>query len=347
MCIRDRNMIKENAEVPHQWNLVDITTLYKKKGQIKDLVNQRGIFLTVIAYKLMERLIKNRVKEPQKRINLLQAGGREKRCTSDQTFIMRCLINHALYLGRKLFITTYDYKQCFDKLWLQEALLSQWRLGVHPEFIKLMLELNKISEIAVKTPFGETDRFRVNSITKQGTVTGPSLCCSSLGEVLDLHRGGGVPVGSVSVPTLAFVDDINNLQTKISEVHSAHEKTIWFSKRKNQPLNKGKCEVMCVNTAPGDAVPELYIEDHPVKCTDKIKYVGDVFNQKGSNKDLIDDRKVRGTICIRGTLAECSDITLGQYAIESLMLMYRAVFIQVVLFNGGAWCKLQGGVGQT
>jgi hypothetical protein len=100
------NMIKENKEVPRQWNLVDITTLYKKKGQIKDLVNQRGIFLTVIAYKLMEKLIKNRVKEPQRKINLLQAGGREKRCTADQTFLMRCVINHALYVGRKLFITT-------------------------------------------------------------------------------------------------------------------------------------------------------------------------------------------------------------------------------------------------
>ena len=56
---------------------------------------------------------------------------------------------------------------------------------------------------------------------------------------------------------------------------------------------------------------------------------------------MVDDRVARGIRCMRTTLAECADITLGQYAIESLLTMYRAAFVQTVLFNSGGWCNLK------
>jgi hypothetical protein len=130
------------------------------------------------------------------------------------------------------------------------------------------------------------------------------------------------------------------MEMKLHKVHESHEKTVWFSQRKNQPLNKKKCEIMCVNNAPGDVVPVLEIEGHEVLHVPKIKYVGDYFNNKGNNNDLINDRTTRGLICMRSTLAECGDITLGQYAIQSLVMMYKSVFVQTVMNNSGAWCGL-------
>lgn len=44
--------------------------------------------------------------------------------------------------------------------------------------------------------------------------------------------------------------------------------------------------------------------------------------------------------CISSCFAECCDITLGQYAIHVLMVMYRSIFVQTILFNSGAWCNL-------
>ena len=333
------NKIKESAEIPSQWDKVDITTLYKKKGKLKELVNQRGIFLTAVAYKLLERLIKKRTNSTMEKINLLQAGGREGRCTTDQTFIMRSMVNHAIYLGRTLYVTCYDYKQCFDKLWMEEAVLSQWRLGLSVEWVEVILKLNEVAKIAVKTPFGQTERFLTRNITKQGTVTGPSLCCSSLGECLDIYEGGA-QIGSVQIPALAFVDDINTMATSIRDVHESHDKTVWFSERKNQPLHEGKCEVICINASLGDAVPVLTIKGKPVLEKDKIVYVGDTFNKRGNCKDLILDRVSKGIGCLRSTMAECGDVSLGQHAIESQIMMYKAVFVQTVLFNGGGWCNL-------
>ena len=335
------NIIKTNGEIPSQWNEVDITTLYKNKGNRKDLKNQRGIFLTVVAYKLFERLVKKRTKDHLKNINLLQAGGRDGRMTTDQTFIMRSIINHTLYLGIKLYIVCYDYKQCFDKLGLKEAVLSLWRLGMDEEYLNLILKLNETAEISIKTPFGMTERFTAKSITKQGTVLGPTLCGGSLGECLDLlDEGNGASIGNVSIPALAFVDDMNCMETKVNKIHRAHEKTVWFAEKKDQPLNEEKCEIMCVNSSDGDVVPVLEVQSKVVKNVENICYVGDFFNIKGNNNDLIQDRIRKGTICMRSTIAECTDITLGQYAIHTLLTMYNAVFVQTLLFNSGGWCNL-------
>ena len=334
------NEIKRTAEIPTQWNDVDITTIYKNKGKQKDLVNQRGIFLTPIAYKLFERLVINRTSDVTKNINLLQAGGRKGRSTSDQTFILRSLMNHSIYLNRTMYVTCYDYKQCFDKLWLQEAVLSLWRMGLPTEFVNIICKLNETSCISVKTPFGKTDSFIAKSITKQGTVMGPPLCSSSLGECLDEHDGGGATIGNVSIPALAFDDDMNSLETKIRRVHSSHETTIWFSEKKNQPLNEDKCCILCVNDKPGDVTPTLEVNGREMDRVDKITYIGDVFNRWGNNNDLIADRVAKGMRCMTSTIAECSDITLGQYSLQSLIMMYKSIFIPTILFNSGAWCNL-------
>ena len=55
------NNILRQKEIPSQWNQVLITTIYKKKGSHKELINYRGIFLTIIASKVFERLLKNRM----------------------------------------------------------------------------------------------------------------------------------------------------------------------------------------------------------------------------------------------------------------------------------------------
>ncbi len=333
------NKIKESAFIPDQWNDVNITTLYKLKGSRKELVNQRGIFLTIIAYKIFEKLIKKRSEETMEKINLLQAGGRKHRGPSDQTFILRSLINHAIYVGKPIIVTCYDYKQCFDKIWLQEAILALWRLGLPEEYAKLIYKLNETSLVSVKTPFGCTERFMSKDVTKQGTVLGPALCSASLGEVLD-ELEGGASIGDMNIPALLFVDDLNSTQTDIRRVHSSHNTVVHFSQKKNQPLNKGKCCVLPVNKKPGGVCPVLKIDDHQLEEVVKVGYVGDFFNTKGNNNDLIQDRVNKGTQCTRRCFAECGDITLGVHTIEVLLFLYNVVFVHTVLFNSGAWCNL-------
>ena len=132
------NDIKKKHEIPKQWERVSITTIYKGKGSQKELVNHRGIFLTPVLSKVFERLICLRIEPFMERMSKFQAGSRKNRSVMDQLLILRSMTNHAIYLKSPLYITFYDFKQCFDKLGLDDSILALWKLGVETEMLPLI-----------------------------------------------------------------------------------------------------------------------------------------------------------------------------------------------------------------
>ena len=51
------------------------------------------------------------------------------------------------------------------------------------------------------------------------------------------------------------------------------------------------------------------------------KYLGDEFNNKGTNPHLDEERVKEGKSCIVSTMSLCRGITMGIHAIETLMLL--------------------------
>ena len=107
------NRIKNEQKIPIQWMQMKIATMYKNKGSMKMLVNQRGIFLTPVISKVFEKMVKSRISEIVAKVTKLQAGSRSERMTMDQTFLLRSGINHAVYMNKPIFITMYDFRQCW------------------------------------------------------------------------------------------------------------------------------------------------------------------------------------------------------------------------------------------
>ena len=171
------NEIKRLKTIPEQWNTVIIQTMYKNKGSKKKLENYRGIFLTSILSKLLEKLIQIRIKGKIGNYSSpFQDGSRQNRSTADNLFLIRSIIDHSLYLKKVIHFTLYDFKQCFDSLWLKESMLVLWEAGVNNELFTLIYALNMKSNITVLTPYGPTEEFSVKNIVKQGTCNGPILC---------------------------------------------------------------------------------------------------------------------------------------------------------------------------
>ena len=231
------NDIKKKHEIPKQWERVSITTIYKEKGSQKELVNHRGIFLTPVLSKVFERLICLRIEPFMERMSKFQAGSRKNRSVMDQLFILRSLTNHAIYLKSPLYITFYDFKQCFDKLGLDDSMLALWKLGVETEMLPLIRKMNSQAEISVKTPMGFAESFNIKSLVKQGTVIGPLLCSASIAEFCEECGPGGAGIGKTTIRTLAFVDDIININSDVVDVLSSHERIKCFSEKKNLPLS--------------------------------------------------------------------------------------------------------------
>ena len=169
------NIIKEKREIPDTWNEVLITLIYKNKGIHTELINYRGIFLTVAVSKVFERLLHNRMQPSISRISLFQSGSRVGRSVADNLFLLRCTIDHARYMKKCVYLTTSDFQQAFDSLWLQDCLVSLKRIGVQNYLLQLINQLNKRALVHVKTPFGLPSVLTVDDIVKQGGVLGPVM----------------------------------------------------------------------------------------------------------------------------------------------------------------------------
>lgn len=111
------NEIKNTLQIPWQFNDLSITPL-NKKGSFKLLLNKRGLFLSSVLSKLTEKLVKNRVQPALDRVSYLQGGAKRNRSCADITFLLRGLIDHAKYVNKIIYLNTYDYRQCFDSMWL-------------------------------------------------------------------------------------------------------------------------------------------------------------------------------------------------------------------------------------
>ena len=144
-----------------------------------------------------------------------------------------------------LYITTYDFRQAFDSLWLKDCILSLWNLGLKNEYLSLIYKLNERAIVTVNTPYGKTIPFEAEQIVKQGGVLASNICSASTGEFCD--QDDGVTVGLMLLYPLAFVDDIAKVNTNLEGVHSSHARAVSFSKLKKLELNETKCYGITIN----------------------------------------------------------------------------------------------------
>ena len=140
------------------------TTLLALRSWIFLRKTDMEIFLTCVLAKMLERLLLTRIKPQSDSINPLQCGSGTNRSIRDMLFLLYGLIDHALYLNKTLYLTSYDYATCFDSLWLEDSILSLWDLGVQNKILPLIYKLNETAVVKVKTPFGTTDSFTAPTI---------------------------------------------------------------------------------------------------------------------------------------------------------------------------------------
>ena len=334
------NKVKNTHLTPKQWEMMMITPIYKGKGSRKDLINQRGIFLNQVICKMWERLIKERTKSTTSKVNKLQAGSKTGKCPGDQVFLLRSCVTHAKYLHQTLYLNFYDFKQCFDKLWLEDSIVSLYKVGLDNELLASIYETNYAATITVNTPLGVSQSFSKTAIVKQGSVMASCMCCASTGEFCDEYHEGGMPIGRAIVNALAYVDDLLAVNNNVVDANNGHHKVCFFADKKKQPLNEEKCLLLPVNCKKTDPIPIQHVNGKEVSVVGKAKYLGDIFNCKGDYMDLIEDRTRKATVCTVNSMALCNDIQMGKYALFALLLLYVVVFIPTVLFNSKTWNNL-------
>ena len=102
-------------------DLADVATIYKGKGEKCDLENDRGIFLVTIFRSILMRLMyMDTYNTVDSNMSDSQVRGRKGKNVRNHIRIVNGVIVDVLSTkkNRPIDIQIFDYKQCFDSLWL-------------------------------------------------------------------------------------------------------------------------------------------------------------------------------------------------------------------------------------
>ena len=164
---------------PDFTRLADVSTIYKGKGEKSNLNNDRGIFIVSIFRGLVMKLVYKDIYEIiDESMSDSQIGSRKGKNIRNHVWVLNSIICDTLSAKSKkpTNIKIYDYKQCFDSLWLEECLNDMYSGGLKDDKFNLLYSANQLVNIAVRTPVGKTEVGSIENVVIQGDVFGPMLC---------------------------------------------------------------------------------------------------------------------------------------------------------------------------
>ena len=334
------NRIKEELLIPANLQLSNVSTIYKGKGSKQDVINLRGIFKLPIVRNILDRLIYLDDKDIiNHSMGQYQVGNQQNRNIRDHTLIVHAIINEAQENKHQLDILFTDIKQCFDSIWLEEAINDLYDSGINTRNLNLLFEGNKETNMLVETKFGQSQRTKLDKIVMQGSVTGGTFCSNQLSKICNRsYKEGHVYMydGIVPVPPLAMVDDImtivlcNSAEGLITNV--TLDSFIQMKKLESQ-VGDGKCQWLHI----GDQqCPSSYVANRQfISQCKAYKYLGDHVS------DGWDELYLKRYARAQGYAAKCqamsTEISLGVQIYSVAKLLHEALFLNGSLVNMETW----------
>ena len=228
-------------DIPSEWEMMQIKSIYKNKGEMTNIKNRRGLFLTSIVGKLFEKVIMKET-EGSVEISKYQNGGRKKRSTKDNWLALMAILDNAKRSNETCHLLFTDAEKCFDKLWLEGCLIDLKKAGMREREVAMILKLNEKAKIEILTPYGTTNEIETTRIVKQGTVYGPQLCCVSTDQVNNMGERSAVLVSpNVEIGNMIYVDDIVAGGNK-DTVEAAGRNLREMEKKKGYTFNVGEAK---------------------------------------------------------------------------------------------------------
>ena len=183
------NTMLEMKIQPKEWKEMRIKSIAKDSRKKMEMENRRGLFLTNILSKCMEKLLLNRRKEEiEGNITPFQCGGVKGRSICDNLFILNTVMDEYRERKENLYILFGDLEKCYDKLCLKDCIIELVEIGVPVEEAMYIYGMNRNIEAEVDTPLGKTEPINIKEVVRQGTIYGTTLWGISTDRINKMGR---------------------------------------------------------------------------------------------------------------------------------------------------------------
>lgn len=328
----------DNETVPEQWNEGNITTLWKGKGDREKLSNHRGITISSSISMIAEEILNNRVLSTMK-FTQAQGGGKKGGATSDHLFILKSIIEYAMKMRKRIFLTFYDVQKAYDRVEVDDMMVVLWEQGVRGRIWRLIRCLNQNLTARVKTRHGYTRRIMREVGAKQGgklIVPMFAKLTDTLAEDMEKDDRMGVTIEGKEINCLLWVDDVMT----VAEGKPQQEATLGvvheFGKKHRLKWGIDKCAVM--EAGNHREVKESWkMGNEEVKHRTSYKYLGEIVSRNGKNQENIEERskKVKtSTKCI--TTISKQEI-MRKIEVNTTLKLHETITIPILLHNAETW----------
>ena len=249
-------------------------------------------------------------------------------------------------------------------MWLDECVNDLFKAGMQDDHLSLLYKANSMNQVAVKTPFGKTERKSVEKIVMQGEVFGPLECAVSVDkfgkECLDDKKQLYSYKGEVGIPPLAMIDDLvcpavcgldsfmmnayinaktntKKLQFGVKKCHQLHRKSEVCP---NLKIDNWDVKKVDESETGVQNLEDILIKSHTLEKVVDEKYLGDVISVDGKNSKNIQARKGKASGIINQISSIFQDVCFGPFYFEVGLILRNSLFLNSVLVNSEAWYGL-------
>ena len=345
------NGIKKKLFMPDYISLENITSLYKSKGSRLDMNNERGIFILTVLKKILDKLIYfDKFEDIDNHMSDSNIGARRGRNIKNHLFMIYGIINSVIR-GKEdcIDIQIYDIEKAFDGLWLQDCMndvydsLSDTNKD---DKLALLYKSNQKNMVAINTAVGLTERTNIPNIVQQGGTWGPGLCSNSIDNLGKKCQEQGIHnymyKKKSKVLIFAMCDDLNGvarcgidsvaLNTFINTQIELKKLRFHIPDRKG----KSKCHKIHVGRK-HDMCSVLQVHGTVMESVEYDTYLGDILSSDGRNTRNVRNRIGKGIGITTQIMNILNSICLGEYYMESAVLLRESMFINGILTNAEIW----------
>ncbi|KAH7697187.1 endonuclease-reverse transcriptase [Aphelenchoides avenae] len=281
-----------SGRIPENWRTAVVIPLHKK-GPVTDPTNYRGISLLDVQYKILERIIADRlIGEREVRTREEQAGFRPGRSTTDQIFVLRRILETRNRYKQPLAVAFLDFACAFDspdRERIYDLLRSD---GVPEKIVQLIREMNSDSAAVVRTRSGCSRPFNVATGVRQGSTLGPMLFNYVIDAIMNeatKEFGGGITLlpSTKKLTDLDYADDLALLSDSWEELQRFIDRVAELAERFGLRLKPSKCKL--ISTFP-DADQPICVYGEAIEEVPSFCYLGSIIAANGSVKEDVTQR---------------------------------------------------------
>ena len=168
--------IKDSGEFPQEWKHAKIIAILKPGKPASEPSSYRPISLLCCMFKLLERIILNRITPLiDQHIPLSQAGFRPNRSTTEQTLALTSFIETGFDKRQKTGVVLIDLSAAYDTVWTGGLMLKLAKIIPCQKTLKLFSRMLGTRQFHVVLGGSRSKTRRIKNGVPQGSVLAPTL----------------------------------------------------------------------------------------------------------------------------------------------------------------------------